>query len=163
MIKQSNITKEHNQIFIRKSRKSELSILYGNMGNVYYDKGEYEKTLQYNKKSLDIAIKIYGEEHPYTANIYNQIALIHSQKGNYKQGMNKAEALQQAKLQYPSNAKINRTHPFYWAGFYLVGDTSPIQFNNYYWSYWVLGLIILGILLVSTFWYRRKRKQIISI
>ncbi|OED41919.1 hypothetical protein AB832_03170 [Flavobacteriaceae bacterium (ex Bugula neritina AB1)] len=76
---------------------------------------------------------------------------------NLKQGMSKPKSLQQAKISYLNNAKVNRIHPFYWGGFYLVGDPSPVQFNSIYWQYWTLGLITLGILIVSIFWYRRKR------
>ena len=76
---------------------------------------------------------------------------------NLKAGMHKAKALQQAKLQYLSTANINRTQPFYWAGFYLVGDTAPIPFENNMLLYWILGVLIM-LLLGGLFWYRRKRK-----
>ncbi|MBQ0733991.1 CHAT domain-containing protein [Aquimarina celericrescens] len=75
---------------------------------------------------------------------------------NLKEGMNKAKALQQAKLQYLSTANINRTHPFYWGGFYLVGDPAPIHFDNPTWQYWTIGLGLLGLLFLILFWYRKK-------
>ncbi|MBQ0734344.1 tetratricopeptide repeat protein [Aquimarina celericrescens] len=75
---------------------------------------------------------------------------------NLKEGMNKAKALQQAKLQYLQTANINRIHPFYWGGFYLVGDTAPIQFTNDLTLYWVLGALLLLVLLGGVFWYRRN-------
>ncbi|WP_271766980.1 CHAT domain-containing protein [Aquimarina algiphila] len=78
---------------------------------------------------------------------------------NLKEGMNKAKALQQAKLQYLGSANINRLDPFYWGGFYLVGDSSPIPFKNNTTLYWVLGGIMFVILLFSFFWYRRKIKN----
>ncbi len=75
---------------------------------------------------------------------------------NLKEGMKKSKALQQAKLQYLSTANINRTHPFYWGGFYLVGDSAPIQFSDETSIYWTVGtLVILGILLML-FFYRKK-------
>ncbi|GGX18456.1 hypothetical protein GCM10007384_19750 [Aquimarina muelleri] len=77
---------------------------------------------------------------------------------NLKAGMNKAKALQQAKLQYLTTANINRTDPFYWGAFYLVGDSAPIPFQNntlLYWAVAVLTLVLLGGLL----WYRRKMKN----
>ncbi|GAA4276006.1 tetratricopeptide repeat protein [Aquimarina mytili] len=76
---------------------------------------------------------------------------------NLKQGMSKSKALQQAKLDYLKTADINRTHPFYWGGFYLVGDTAPIPFSDHTWWYWVIGL--LGVLLLWVFWYRKRRKH----
>ncbi len=75
---------------------------------------------------------------------------------NLKVGMNKAKALQQAKLQYLNTANLNRTHPFYWGGFYLVGDTAPIQFTKDLPLYWVLGALLLLVLLGGIFWYRRN-------
>ncbi len=73
-----------------------------------------------------------------------------------KEGMNKAKALQQAKLQYLNTANINRTHPFYWGGFYLVGDAAAIQFDDYTKWYWILGILIVMLVLGGLFIYRRK-------
>ncbi len=78
---------------------------------------------------------------------------------NLKQGMNKAKALQQAKLNYLNTANINRTHPFYWGGFYLVGDPEPIHFSDNTWSYWALGVGLFGILLLIAFLYSRKTNR----
>ena len=75
---------------------------------------------------------------------------------NLKEGMNKAKALQQAKLQYLNAADINRTHPFYWGGFYLVGDHAPISFSPNSYLYWILGFSVLAVILLSLFWYRKK-------
>ncbi len=74
-----------------------------------------------------------------------------------KAGMNKSKALQQAKLQYLNTANINRTHPFYWGGFYLVGDAAPIQFDDYTYWYWMLGILIAMLVLGGLFWYWRKK------
>ncbi|WP_438712798.1 CHAT domain-containing protein [Aquimarina muelleri] len=79
---------------------------------------------------------------------------------NLKTGMNKAKALQQAKLQYLTTANINRTQPFYWGGFYLVGDTTPIPFENNTTWYWGIGIAILGILFFGMRWlFKRKRRS----
>ncbi len=75
---------------------------------------------------------------------------------NLKAGMNKAKALQQAKLQFLATANIHRTQPFYWAGFYLVGDAAPIPFSNSTLLYWILGVGILGIIILILFWYRKR-------
>ncbi|WP_109301765.1 CHAT domain-containing protein [Aquimarina sp. AU474] len=73
---------------------------------------------------------------------------------NLKKGMNKAKALQQAKLQYLQTANINRTQPFYWGGFYLVGDPAPIPFENTTVWYWILGIGVLILVIRIGFWYR---------
>ncbi len=80
---------------------------------------------------------------------------------NLKTGMNKSRALQRAKLQYLKTADVNRLDPFYWGGFYLIGDVAPIPFQSNTLWYWVLifGLIVLlGVFL----YYRTKRKQGVS-
>ncbi|WP_299259731.1 tetratricopeptide repeat protein [uncultured Aquimarina sp.] len=76
---------------------------------------------------------------------------------NLKAGMNKAKALQKAKLQYLNTANINRTNPFYWGGFYLLGDVSPIQFSNDYSWYWATGLAVFIILFLSIVWLRKRK------
>nr|WP_262482605.1 CHAT domain-containing tetratricopeptide repeat protein [Aquimarina atlantica] len=78
---------------------------------------------------------------------------------NLKAGMHKAKALQQAKIQYLNTAHINRTGPFYWGGFYLVGDSSPIPFKDDTMLYWVIGLGVLIVFCVGVLWYQRKRKN----
>ncbi|WP_074407028.1 CHAT domain-containing protein [Aquimarina megaterium] len=78
---------------------------------------------------------------------------------NLKAGMHKGKALQQAKLQYLSTANINRTDPFYWGGFYLVGDTTAMQFNNNTQLYWILGLGAVAAILLVVFLYRRRIKK----
>ncbi len=80
---------------------------------------------------------------------------------NLKKDMTKSKALQQAKLNYLANADINRVHPFYWGGFYLVGDTGAIDFKNHHAAlYWSIGLGIIILLILITFWYRKRyRKQ----
>ncbi|WP_025742466.1 CHAT domain-containing protein [Aquimarina pacifica] len=78
---------------------------------------------------------------------------------NLKKGMHKGEALQQAKIQYLNNADINRTHPFYWGGFYLVGDVSPVEFRDANSSiYWILGCAVLLIFLLIFVWYKKKTR-----
>ncbi|WP_299218875.1 CHAT domain-containing tetratricopeptide repeat protein [uncultured Aquimarina sp.] len=76
---------------------------------------------------------------------------------NLKAGMNKAKALQQAKLQYLNNTNLNRTQPFYWGGFYLIGDTAPIEFSANYSLYWITGLVVFIILFLSIFWFRKRK------
>ncbi len=80
-----------------------------------------------------------------------------------KAGMNKAKALQQAKLDYLETANIHRTQPVYWAGFYLVGDPAPIHFKNNTEWYWLLGICGVLVLVLSVFWYRRKHTSTVPV
>lgn len=55
-------------------------------------------------------------------------------------GRNKAEALRFAKLNYLENCDLLEAHPFYWAGFVLVGDHAPLSGGSIDWLLW--GLLI---------------------
>ncbi|MDN5205595.1 CHAT domain-containing protein [Fulvivirgaceae bacterium BMA10] len=80
--------------------------------------------------------------------------------GNLKEGMNKSEALRQAKLQYLKNADVLSANPFYWGNFFIVGDNSPVELesrsNLQYAIYTVLGVVLL--LLVLVFFKRKMRE-----
>ncbi|WP_298547317.1 CHAT domain-containing tetratricopeptide repeat protein [uncultured Aquimarina sp.] len=78
---------------------------------------------------------------------------------NLKEGKNKAEALQQAKLQFLTTTSEETYHPYYWGGFYLLGDTTAIQFQDNNHLYWWIGIGILALILLSLFWYRKKRSS----
>nr|WP_255724119.1 CHAT domain-containing protein [Terrimonas ginsenosidimutans] len=71
-------------------------------------------------------------------------------------GMDKDEALRQAKLNYLASAKGRMLAPPYWAGLVLMGDTSPVvvEKRSTAWIWWVGGAVLVlgGILFV-----RRKR------
>jgi len=79
---------------------------------------------------------------------------------NLKQGQNKAQALQHAKLDYLKNVRTEKLqHPFYWAGFVLSGDNSPLHFVEPFWTQTILVmalLLILLILLVIILFRKRK-------
>ena len=71
-------------------------------------------------------------------------------------GQPKDEALRQAKLSYLDEAKSLQAHPYYWAAFVQVGDDMPLSetrgLEKYY---WLGGMVILSLLGVLFWWYRR--------
>ncbi len=74
---------------------------------------------------------------------------------NLDKGQQKNEALANAKLSYLESVKQPELkHPYYWAGFVVSGDISPIHKGTSIWWY-VLAIMIL-ILLVFIFLRRRK-------
>lgn len=78
-----------------------------------------------------------------------------------KQGLPKDEALQKAKIEYLKASKGSSVEaPFYWGGFVLLGDNAPVEalisppssFNA-----WYIGLLVLIIMGIAGWWYRRQR------
>lgn len=65
---------------------------------------------------------------------------------NLQAGMPKHEALQQAKLAYLDQTKIDRlAHPYYWAGFMLMGNPKPIESDGLPLAFWfTIILAIVG-------------------
>lgn len=82
---------------------------------------------------------------------------------NLKTGMNKAKALQQAKLKYLNTAHINYMHPFYWSGFYLVGNSDPITLSTNNTLYWIFGILTCCVILVLGVFLYRKRMNTIKV
>jgi CHAT domain-containing protein len=63
-----------------------------------------------------------------------------------KNGEPKDLALQKAKRDYLDNTEEDLLkHPYYWAGFIVLGDTAPIvsSQNYYYWLITAIGLLLL--------------------
>ncbi|QKX06991.1 CHAT domain-containing protein [Aquimarina sp. TRL1] len=77
---------------------------------------------------------------------------------NLSSGMNKAKALQKAKLAYLKTSDIHSIHPFYWGGFYLVGDSTPIPFDHPINTWYLLATVLL-LGLAGLYIYRRKKNS----
>lgn len=64
---------------------------------------------------------------------------------NLALGMDKALALQKAKLTYIDNAQDIMVHPAFWAPFIQLGDSSPIQLqeehSKWFWAFGIIGLL----------------------
>ncbi|MBB4118372.1 CHAT domain-containing protein [Mesonia hippocampi] len=80
---------------------------------------------------------------------------------NLQNGENKATALQNAKLDYLKNTtNANLQHPFYWAGFVLSGDKTPILLAEK--SEWTdglwLALIVIAILILVYAYFKKIKK-----
>lgn len=77
---------------------------------------------------------------------------------NLAEGQPKNEALQKAKLHYLENTQdAMRRHPYYWAGFVVSGDVSPIVAQTHGYTY----LYIAGFLFLTGIFIFWKRKKII--
>jgi len=76
------------------------------------------------------------------------------------QGFQKDEALRQAKIKYLDSASPNKSHPFFWGAFVLIGNTSSIiKENSFEWLFY--GIIIFGIVLImGILFFIFKREKI---
>lgn len=85
--------------------------------------------------------------------------LMQSFYSNLATGMDKAEALRQAKLEYIRNAKGKAAHPAFWSAFVQLGDSQPINIynNNSNWYIWaILAAILLGLAAILGYKFIRK-------
>ena len=74
----------------------------------------------------------------------------HLSEGNFK-----GEALRKAKLSFLKNNSQNGwSHPYYWSGFLISGNNSPINNSVPIWVWIILGLVSALVLL----WFFRQRK-----
>ncbi|SEL25092.1 CHAT domain-containing protein [Aquimarina amphilecti] len=64
---------------------------------------------------------------------------------NLNKSLSKDEALRNAKLTYLTNADDELlTHPYYWSGFMISGDTTPLQKKTpFFWWLLLLGIPVL--------------------
>ena len=78
--------------------------------------------------------------------------------GQLAQGSTKDRALQQAKLVFLEKHRENKySHPYYWSGFLLSGNTAPMvkTWGLVWYHYLFFGLVILSIFL-----FRKRKKSI---
>ena len=77
---------------------------------------------------------------------------------NLENGLSKAEALRQAKLQYLASPEVDaRKTPFHWAAFTLTGADGRVELGYTDWWKWLFAFG--GVLMVVVaFWRLRKRR-----
>ena len=75
---------------------------------------------------------------------------------NIDEGLEKAEALRQAKLRYLASADMDaRKLPFHWAAFTLTGMDGRVKVEGGgRWWVWGLGLALLSL---AWLWLKRRR------
>ncbi len=66
-----------------------------------------------------------------------------------KEGENKYSALQKAKIDYLKNTKVEKLkHPYYWAGFVLYGDDSPVVDSSNSWIWFLVGFAFIVVFMI---------------
>lgn len=77
---------------------------------------------------------------------------------NLQAGMNKAEALNRAKLAYIEQATGASAHPAFWAPFIQLGDSQALHTSRIRGGYFLwIGIVVLSILLILGGAYYRNR------
>lgn len=79
-----------------------------------------------------------------------------------KKGFTKNKALQLAKLDFMKNSDRNKKDPFFWAPFILIGDTSPIHFDesrNYVHTVAFIAALLITFISIIIFSKNRSRKD----
>ena len=75
-----------------------------------------------------------------------------------EKGLSKSEALKRAKIHYlKTTSDPHLRTPYYWAGFVISGDVSPVKLNknsSTNWSYFIWPLLIISSL---TLFYLKTR------
>lgn len=83
-------------------------------------------------------------------------ALMHSFYKNLSMGDTKDVALQKAQMEFLNiNRQNGFSHPYYWSGFVISGNTVPLSFSNN-WIWILIGVIVV---LVGIFLFLRTRKS----
>lgn len=76
---------------------------------------------------------------------------------NLSEGQDKDKALNNARKAYLATAKGKARHPFYWAGFVIIGDNSPIESGRNLLVYLIPSLIV--IVMILTIYIRKKKSN----
>jgi CHAT domain-containing protein len=78
---------------------------------------------------------------------------------NLAKGQRKSEALRNAKLTFLENADAMTSHPYFWSGFVVIGDDSPIV-NKSRLAWLIVGGALILCIIGGMRFSRGKRKKI---
>ncbi|MBX7243509.1 MAG: CHAT domain-containing protein [Bacteroidia bacterium] len=76
-------------------------------------------------------------------------------------GKSKDDALSESKLSYLSETDKLSAHPYFWAAFVVMGDTTPLQFPVSFLARIVIVSLLAGGL-AGAIWFFRRRKKAVS-
>lgn len=80
--------------------------------------------------------------------------------GHLKSGLSKAEALARAKHDFLANNPM-KSHPFFWAGFVINGNTSPINDTVIpYQQLWVAGGGLFSVIILLLLWQKKRKNRL---
>jgi CHAT domain-containing protein/Tfp pilus assembly protein PilF len=86
--------------------------------------------------------------------------LMHYFYENLSEGMNKAEALKLAKIRYLKESDKVKALPFFWAGFVLIGDDTPLKKSRTGLWMIVLGTTVVAFIVIGVSRSRKNRSKV---
>ena len=66
---------------------------------------------------------------------------------NLVTGLSKDVSLRNAKIEYLKSAHPQKKHPYYWAGFIIIGDCSPLWSSKSILNWFIIGFLCVIVLL----------------
>jgi CHAT domain-containing protein len=78
---------------------------------------------------------------------------------NLAQQQSKSAALQKASMDYLQSVDNIRAHPYYWAGFALIGSDEPVLFASSPYYIWIIVAASIVMLSIGWFVVRLKRRK----
>jgi CHAT domain-containing protein len=91
-------------------------------------------------------------------NDYSGALIVDQFYKNLSAGMEKDEAIRQAKLYYLDYQAPKHAHPYMWAAFVQVGDYSKIQINHKSnWNYYIITAVVVLLVLLLYFFKITKK------
>ena len=82
------------------------------IGAVYNKMGENEKALGYYNKSLEIKIKVLGQDHPLAADTKNNIAVVYEEQAKYPEALQMHQDVLEVRLKIfsPDHLHVANTY-----------------------------------------------------
>ena len=80
------------------------------------------------------------------------VKLMKSFYGYLKKGNNKSKALQQSKIDFIENADQLKAHPYFWAGYVIIGNNQPL----FYIRDFIICFIIFLVVFIPVIVYRKR-------
>ncbi|MBL4648330.1 MAG: CHAT domain-containing protein, partial [Aureispira sp.] len=94
----------------------------------------------------------------WSLNDYSSSIIIEQFYTNLGAGMDKDEAIRQAKLFYLDNYNGLSTHPAFWACFVQIGDYNSIPIHKNL-MLWYIGFAVAAVLAFMGFLFRKNKKK----
>ncbi|CAF3554837.1 unnamed protein product [Adineta steineri] len=77
----------YNVLLEQTTDTSERTLYYNQLGSIHLNQGDYEKTVWFYEKALEIQQKTVSSNHPSLATLYNNIGMVYNKIGEYRKAL----------------------------------------------------------------------------